>query len=103
MLFTAFSNPEFSPDEDITIAGYIIPRQVRMFLAHIDSLQFVMIGGKSFNKCKTNVIVDSHAINVSNPFWIDGTRYNPARHFTLKKEQVCRLPPCIYTGQQPFP
>jgi hypothetical protein len=30
MLFTAFSNPEFSPDEDITIAGYTIPRQVRV-------------------------------------------------------------------------
>ncbi|KAL4969532.1 cytochrome P450 monooxygenase gliC [Aspergillus stella-maris] len=57
-----FSNPEAAP-EDQYIDDYLIPRN-------------------------TNVIVDSQAINIDNPFWINGKTYNPKRFAGLKKSDI---------------
>lgn len=57
-----FSNPESATDDKV-IDGYIIPRG-------------------------TAVIVDTHAINVTNPFWKDGEKYTPRRHMGLSKQQI---------------
>ncbi|KAH7048233.1 putative cytochrome P450 oxidoreductase [Macrophomina phaseolina] len=57
-----FSNPEAATDDKV-IDGYLIP------------------GG-------TDVIVDTHAINVANPFWEDGEKYMPRRHMSLSKQQI---------------
>ncbi|GFF54272.1 cytochrome P450 CYP12A2 [Aspergillus udagawae] len=57
-----FSNPESAP-EDLYVDGYLIP-------------------------ANTNVIVDAQAINIDNPFWVNGTQYNPRRFFTLNKSDV---------------
>ena len=37
---------------------------------------------------QTNVIVDSSAINVENPFWVDGNRYDPHRYAGVRKDQA---------------
>ncbi|KAF7175502.1 hypothetical protein CNMCM7691_008603 [Aspergillus felis] len=57
-----FSNPESSP-EDLYVDGYLIP-------------------------ANTNVIVDAQAINIDNPFWVNGNQYNPRRFFTLNRADV---------------
>ncbi|KAL1622596.1 hypothetical protein SLS56_008707 [Neofusicoccum ribis] len=57
-----FSNPESATDDKI-IDHYVIPRG-------------------------TDVIVDTHAINVANPFWKDGEKYMPRRHIGLSKQQI---------------
>nr|ABV48727.1 cytochrome P450 monooxigenase [Penicillium lilacinoechinulatum] len=57
-----FSNPESAP-EDQYVDGYLIPKN-------------------------TNVIVDSQAINIDNPFWVDGTKYDPTRYKKLKRAEV---------------
>ncbi|KAL4863831.1 hypothetical protein BDV12DRAFT_201697 [Aspergillus spectabilis] len=57
-----FSNPEAAPDDQY-IDGYLIPRN-------------------------TNVIVDAQAINIDNPFWVDGTKYNPRRFSGIKKADI---------------
>jgi cytochrome P450 len=58
----AFSNPESAP-EDLYVDGYLIP-------------------------ANTNVIVDAQAINIDNPYWVNGTQYNPRRFFSLNKSDV---------------
>ncbi|EDP49542.1 hypothetical protein KXV97_003798 [Aspergillus fumigatus] len=57
-----FSNPESAP-EDLYVDGYLIP-------------------------ANTNVIVDAQAINIDNPYWVNGTQYNPRRFFSLNKSDV---------------
>ncbi|KAK4868491.1 hypothetical protein LT330_007213 [Penicillium expansum] len=57
-----FSNPESAP-EDQLVDGYLIPQH-------------------------TNVIVDAQSINIDNPFWVNGTQYDPSRYQKLKKEEV---------------
>jgi cytochrome P450 len=37
---------------------------------------------------QTNVIVDSAAINIENPFWADGRQYRPQRHVGLKTSEA---------------
>ncbi|OQE22156.1 hypothetical protein PENFLA_c013G08698 [Penicillium flavigenum] len=57
-----FSNPESAP-EDQFVDGYLIPKH-------------------------TNVIVDAQSINIDNPFWVNGTKYDPTRYQKLRKEEV---------------
>ncbi|CEJ82321.1 hypothetical protein VHEMI02392 [[Torrubiella] hemipterigena] len=56
-----FSNPEAATVDKI-VGGVAIPRGV-------------------------DVIVDTHAINVDNPYWVDGTSYNPRRFSNMQSQQ----------------
>ncbi|KAK1843701.1 cytochrome p450 oxidoreductase [Colletotrichum chrysophilum] len=57
----AFSNPESAPADKL-VGDIVVPRN-------------------------TDVIVDSHAINVAHPFWINGTEFNPHRFEGLQPRQ----------------
>ncbi|UKZ72378.1 hypothetical protein TrVFT333_000007 [Trichoderma virens FT-333] len=57
----AFSNPESAPTDKV-VGDVVIPRN-------------------------TDVIVDTHAINVAHPFWVNGTEYNPHRFEGMQPRQ----------------
>jgi hypothetical protein len=76
----AFSNPESAP-EDLYVDGYLIP-------ANVCNLPSLKSRGHSADIIQTNVIVDAQAINIDNPYWVNGTQYNPRRFFSLNKSDV---------------